>query len=69
MGLDERTAMTEKKQSPETDAIKAKMREALDRKAHKEHASHEASGEGGAQKLHGVDHPVGPKQFRRKAGG
>ncbi|NCD16220.1 MAG: hypothetical protein EOL91_02710 [Actinobacteria bacterium] len=60
--------MTDKKQNADTDAIKAKMREALDRKAHREHASHEA-GEGGAQKLHGVDHPVGPKQFRRKAGG
>ena len=61
--------MTDKKHNPETDAIKAKMREALDRKAHKERASHDDSSESGVQKLHGVEGPVGPKQFRRKAGG
>lgn len=50
------------------DEIKAKMRAALDRKAQRERTSR-AAGSSGGQKLHGVDHPVGPKQFRRKAGG
>ena len=61
--------MSEKKPTADTDAIKAKMREALDRKAHKERASHDDGSEGGVQKLHGVEGPVGPKQFRRKSGG
>jgi hypothetical protein len=61
--------MSPKKSSPETDAIKAKMREALDRKASKEHASQEDASDAGVQKLHGVEGPVGPKQFRRKSGG
>lgn len=51
------------------EAMKAKMREALDRKQHQERTSRDAAGDSGTQKLHGVDHPVGPRQFRRKSGG
>ncbi len=61
--------MAKKNPDPATEEIKAKMREALDRKAHKERAAGEGAAEGGSQKPHGVDHPVGPRQFRRKAGG
>ncbi|WP_127125319.1 DUF5302 family protein [Georgenia sp. SYP-B2076] len=49
--------------------LKEKMRAALDRKQNNEGASRDAAGGSGAHKLHGVDHPVGPKQFRRKSGG
>lgn len=60
--------MAEKKASAANEAMKAKMREALDKKKAKEHASGEP-GTSGVQKMHGVTGPVGPKQFRRKAGG
>lgn len=53
---------------PTQDEIKAKMRAALDKK----HAASQGKGEAhaeGSQKLHGVDGPVGPRQFRRKSGG
>ena len=59
--------MTDKKQNADTDAIKAKMREALDRKKPHdsvEHAEHRK--EKGAQ-THG---PVsGGQMYRRKDGG
>lgn len=60
---------SKKKPNPAADEIKQKMREALDRKAHQERTANEGGVEGAGSKMHGVDHPVGPKQFRRKAGG
>ncbi|NLI18389.1 MAG: DUF5302 domain-containing protein [Actinomycetales bacterium] len=60
---------TKKKPDPAAEEIKQKMREALDRKAHKERVAHEEAAEGSGPRMHAVDHPVGPKQFRRKSGG
>lgn len=51
--------------SPE--AVKAKMRAALDRKRSQAHGGER--GAGAAQKNHGVSGPVGPKRFQRKSGG
>lgn len=53
---------------PTQDEIKAKMRAALDKKHAASHGKSEDHAEGG-QKLHGVEGHVGPRQFRRKAGG
>ena len=51
--------------SPE--AVKAKMRAALDRKGAQAHGGER--GTSAAQKNHGVAGPVGPKRFQRKSGG
>ncbi len=61
--------MSEEK--PATDALadqKAKMREALDRKKSKEHATAEGARNTGS--VHGTELPgsAGPKMFRRKSG-
>lgn len=51
------------------DEIKRRMKEALERKNQKSHASAEAADADGTQKMHGVTGPVGPQTFRRKSGG
>ena len=65
----ERNTMAEKKSNPAADEIRSKMREALDRKQGKEREARDGATGNGAQKPHGVDHPVGHKEFRRKSGG
>ena len=50
------------------DAVKAKMRAALDRKKAQAHGAGEP-GKAAAKKSHVVDGPVGPKRFQRKSGG
>ncbi|WP_313410211.1 DUF5302 domain-containing protein [Aeromicrobium sp.] len=52
-----------------TDAedLKAKMREALDKKAHKHHATAQGADHDGSEKSHGASKPIEQPEFRRKA--
>lgn len=49
------------------DELKAKMREALEKKASKHHASAETAEHDGSEKSHGADKPIAQPEFRRKS--
>lgn len=49
------------------DDLKAKMREALEKKAEKHHASAESAETDGSEKSHGSDKPIAQPEFRRKS--
>lgn len=49
------------------DDLKAKMREALDKKAEHEHPSAESAEHDGSDKSHGSDKPIDQPEFRRKS--
>lgn len=49
------------------DDLKAKMREALDKKSQQHHASAEGAEHDGSEKSHGSDSPIVQPEFRRKA--
>lgn len=52
--------------SPNED-LKAKMREALEKKNKKHHATAEGAEHDGSDKSHGADKPIAPQEFRRKS--
>ena len=47
--------------------MKAKFREALDKKKSSKHASAEGVERDGSEKSHGADGPTGAREFRRKS--
>ena len=47
--------------------MKAKFREALDKKKTKHHATAEGADHDGSEKSHGADKPIEVKEFRRKS--
>lgn len=47
--------------------IRAKMREALDKKKDRQHASAESAEHDGSDKSHGADGPIEVREFRRKS--
>jgi hypothetical protein len=47
--------------------MKAKFREALDKKKHKSHASAEGAEHDGSEKSHGATGPTTSPEFRRKS--
>ncbi len=47
--------------------MKAKFREALDKKKSTKHASAEGVERDGSEKSHGADGPTGAREFRRKS--
>ncbi len=49
------------------EALKAKMREALDKKNEKHHPSPESAEHDGSEKSHGADKPIAQPEFRRKS--
>lgn len=49
------------------DDLKAKMREALDKKKSKHHATAEGADHDGSEKSHGSDKPIAQPEFRRKS--
>ena len=49
------------------DDMKAKFREALDKKKQHHHASAESIDHDGSEKSHGADKPIEVKEFRRKS--
>lgn len=51
----------------DADDLKAKMREALDKKARRHHASDEGAEHDGSEKSHGSERPISQPEFRRKA--
>lgn len=51
-----------------TDDVKAKFREALEKKKAKHHASAQGATRDGSEKSHGTTGPTGSREFRRKSG-
>lgn len=49
--------------------LKAKMREALERKAERSHPHEQAVEPDGSERMHGVEGHVDTQSYRRKAGG
>jgi hypothetical protein len=49
------------------DDIKAKFREALEKKNARHHGSSEVAEHDGSEKSHGADKPIAQPEFRRKA--
>ncbi len=49
------------------DDLKAKMREALEKKNKKHHPSPESAEHDGSEKSHGADKPIAQPEFRRKS--
>ncbi|MGA8851283.1 MAG: DUF5302 domain-containing protein [Aeromicrobium sp.] len=49
------------------EALKAKMREALEKKNKKHHPSPESAEHDGSEKSHGADKPIAQPEFRRKS--
>lgn len=47
--------------------MKAKFREALEKKNHRHHATAEGADHDGSEKSHGANGPTGPREFRRKS--
>ncbi len=47
--------------------VKAKFREALDKKKERHHATAEGAEHDGSEKSHGSDKPIAQPEFRRKA--
>jgi hypothetical protein len=54
--------------SQDSDDVRRKFREALDRKAARNHASAQGAGHDGSHKSHGTPNPTQGRQFRRKTG-
>jgi Family of unknown function (DUF5302) len=51
-----------------SDDVRRKFREALDRKAERQHASAESAEHDGSHKSHGTGNPTRGRPFRRKTG-
>jgi hypothetical protein len=58
---------TNTEQSKDAVDMKAKFREALDKKNANKHASAEGVERDGSEKSHGADGPTGAREFRRKS--
>jgi len=51
-----------------SDDVRAKMREALEKKKARHHASAKGADQDGSDKSHGANGPVQAREFRRKSG-
>ena len=51
----------------DSDDVKRKFREALDKKQKKHHATAEGADHDGSEKSHGTDRPMEVREFRRKS--
>ena len=51
----------------DSEDMKAKFREALDKKKHRQHASAAGADHDGSEKSHGSNRPIDQPEFRRKA--
>ena len=51
----------------ESEDLKAKFREALDKKQQRHHATAEGAEHDGSEKSHGANRPIEQPEFRRKA--
>lgn len=51
----------------DADDVKAKFREALDKKKHRHHATAEGAEHDGSEKSHGSSKPIDQPEFRRKS--
>lgn len=51
----------------DSEDMKAKFREALDKKKHRHHATAEGAEHDGSEKSHGATKPISEPEFRRKA--
>lgn len=59
--------MADSDSNTQKDDMKAKFREALDKKKNKSHATAEGAEHDGSEKSHGANGPTEAREFRRKS--